>query len=430
VLQQSANRKTQSSHEVYSWLFLFQGEITVPSQHKGWQRDVARRARRSRKHLKSNRKPKKARRKDWVAYSSDNLDDFYDLDYPQSERIMPRGERERRRVVEAATLAALERGGNSRPQAPARKAPGQQGVVVQVSTSLCRVSLNGRSLLCAIRGTLSAEGSGYSNVVAVGDRVIVSVNGKQGVVEHILPRQGILARANTYNAGHRVRDRHSQQLIAANVDHLLIVASWRAPTLWPELVDRYLIAAQRNELTATLCVNKIDLAESLAACRAELQPYLDLGYRVLFTSALTGQGVEELISLLRGRTTVLAGMSGTGKSSLLTAIQPNLQLKAKAVSEHSGEGRHTTTQVSMKELDMGGFVIDTPGIREFGLSGLQAADLARFYPEIAAAAANCRFGNCTHMHEPGCAVPAAVEQGSVSETRYHNYKCICNGLQS
>jgi ribosome biogenesis GTPase len=123
-------------------------------------------------------------------------------------------------------------------------------------------------------------------------------------------------------------------------------------------------------------------------------------------------------------------MSGTGKSSLLTAIQPNLQLKAKKVSEHSGEGRHTTTQVSMKELDMGGFVVDTPGIREFGLSGLQPADLARFYPEIAAAAANCRFGNCTHIHEPGCAVPAAIEGGSVSEARYHNYQCICEALQS
>ncbi len=397
---------------------------------KGWQRDAARRARKTRKHLKSNRKPKQARRKDWAAFSTDNPDDLYDLDYPQSERIMPRGERERRRDVEEATLAALERKGNGRPQSPARPAPGQPGVVVEVSTGLCRVSLKGRSLLCAIRGTLSAEGSGYSNVVAVGDRVIVSANGKQGVVEHILPRQGILARANTYNAGHRLRDLHSQQLIAANVDHLLIVASWRAPTLWPELVDRYLIAAQRNALPVTLCVNKIDLVESLAACRAELQPYLDLGYHVIFTSALTGQGLEELISLLRGRTTVLAGMSGVGKSSLLTAIQPNLQLEAKTVSEHSGEGRHTTSQVSMKELEMGGFVVDTPGIREFGLSGLQPADLARFYPEIAAAAAGCRFGNCTHMHEPGCAIPAAIEQGSVSETRYHNYKGICDALQS
>ena len=390
------------------------------------QRDVAKSMRKVRKQIKSNRKPKRARRKDWAAMDFDDVDDLYELDYPRRERIMPRGERERRQEIESAVLSALagQEDDDDQETTPLDNVPGQQGVVIEVSSNLCRVALNGRSLLCGIRGALSAKDSGYTNVVAVGDRVIVSANGKQGVVEQILPRRGILARANIYHHGHRLCNMHSQQLIAANVDHLLIVASWRAPTLWPELVDRYLIAAQRNKLPVTICVNKVDLVQDAAACRAKLQPYLDLGYRVIFSSALTGQGIEELVSLLQKRTTVLAGMSGVGKSSLLTAIQPDLQLEAKTVSEHSGEGRHTTSQVSMKELAMGGFVIDTPGIREFGLSGLQPSEVTRFYPEIVAVAARCRFGNCTHMHEPGCAVKEAVRQGNVSTTRYHNYKRI------
>jgi ribosome biogenesis GTPase len=399
----------------------------VSRRKKHWQRDVARQVRRERKQIKRNRKPKRARRKDWAAYDAD---DFDDLDSPQSERIMPLGEQERRRAVEAAALAALKKTKRNaaRKAGQANERPGQRGVVVEVSSSLCRVALNGRELVCGIRGTLSAQDTGFTNVVAVGDRVVVSTNGGRGVVEAVLPRRRVLARPNAYRNAGRLRDRHSQQIIAANVDHLLVVASWRAPSLWLELVDRYLITAQRNGLPVTICVNKVDLARDVAACRAELRPYVELDYRVIFTSALNGQGLGELKRVLKGRTTVLAGMSGVGKSSLLTAVQPSLQLYAQEVSKHSGEGRHTTSQVSMKALEMGGFVVDTPGIREFGLSGLEAADLIRFYPEIAAAAARCRFGNCTHTHEPGCAIPAAIRQGSVSKTRYHNYKCIYDAL--
>lgn len=394
------------------------------------QRDVAKRMRRVRKQIKSNRK-QRVRRKNWMPASFDDMDDLYELDYPRDERIMPRGERERRQDIEAAVLAAVkgEKVDNDAEMTPTDETSGRRGTVTEVSTSLCRVALNGRDLVCSIRGALSAEGSGFTNVVAVGDRVMVSTNGSdRGVVKTVLPRQSVLARPSVLRDGGRVRDLHLQQVIAANVDQLLIVASWRAPTLWPELVDRYLIAAERNHLSPVICVNKVDLAEDIATCRAELRPYLDLGYRVIFTSALSGKGIGKLKKTLQGQTTVLAGMSGVGKSSLLTAVQPSLQIDTREVSDHSGEGRHTTTQVSMKALDMGGFVVDTPGIRDFALSGLRRADLARFYPEIAAAARRCRFGDCTHLHEPGCAVKAAVRQGNVSATRYHNYKCICDSL--
>jgi ribosome biogenesis GTPase len=389
------------------------------------QRDVANKKRKVRKQLKNNRKPKRPRRKGWMPDGWDDLDTLHDIDYPQSERIMPRGERERRREIEAAVLAALdaeETEAHGPEELRKETTPGQTGVVVEVSSSLCRVALNGRSLICGLRGSLSAKDTGFTNVVAVGDRVTVSLDGSdRGVVESVLPRQNILAR-------HDVFYTHLQQVLVANADQLLIVASWREPHLWPELVDRYLIAAERNDLLPLICVNKIDLADDLAACRGTLQPYLDLGYHILYTSTVTREGIPELKQALQGRTTVLAGLSGVGKSSLLNAIQPSLQIHTQEVSDYSYQGRHTTAQASMKELEIGGFVVDTPGIREFGLGGLQPAELVRFYPEIAAVADRCRFPDCSHTHEPDCAVKTAVEQGQVSAMRYHSYGCIYDSL--
>jgi ribosome biogenesis GTPase len=392
---------------------------------KRWQHHHADKTiRRVRKQIKRNRKPRRVRRKDWKSYSFDDLDAFDELDIPQDERIMPPGERERRRINLA--LPELEEGGEDtfEERSPVEGTQGQRGIVVEVSSSLCRVDLGGRSLVCSVRGSLSAEETGYTNVVAVGDEVMVSENGLgQGVVEAVLPRRSVLARPDVFYD-------HLQQVIVANADQLLIVASWRDPVIWLELIDRNLIAAQRYDLIPIICVNKIDLAEDMAICRATLQPYLGLGYRVLFTCALTGQGVDKLREVLRGQATVLAGLSGVGKSSLLSAVQPGLQLRTGQVSEYSGQGRHTTAQVVLHRLEMGGFVVDTPGIREFGLSGLKQSELARFYPEIAAVAGGCRFDDCAHIYEPGCAVKAAVQQGRVSATRYHSYKKIYHTLST
>jgi ribosome biogenesis GTPase len=171
-------------------------------------------------------------------------------------------------------------------------------------------------------------------------------------------------------------------------------------------------------------VNKTDLAQDMAACHEAIEPYQQLGYQVILTSALTGKGVARLKDTVRAKTSVLAGLSGVGKSSLLNAIQPGLQLRIGVVSDHSHSGRHTTTQVNLLKLDIGGYVVDTPGIREFGLSGLRRNDLVRFYPEIAAAESGCRFADCSHTHEPGCAVKAAVQQGQLSRVRYHSYTQI------
>jgi len=195
---------------------------------------------------------------------------------------------------------------------------GQTGIVVEVSTSLCRVTLDGRDIVCGLRGSLSAEDSGFTNVVTVGDQVIVPEDeANQGIVEAVLPRRSILAR-------HDVFYTHLHQVIVANADQVLIGASWREPHLWPELIDRTIIAAERNRLLPTICINKIDLAKDVATCRSALQPYVGLGYRVIFTSVLTGEGIGELENALWERTSVLAGMSGVGKSSLLRALGPGL----------------------------------------------------------------------------------------------------------
>jgi ribosome biogenesis GTPase len=215
-------------------------------------------------------------------------------------------------------------------------------------------------------------------------------------------------------------------MVVANADQLLVVSSWREPSIWLELIDRYLIAALRSGLEPIICVNKVDLAEDEAELRETLLPYHGLGHRTTLTSAITGEGVDELRCLLADRTTVLAGLSGTGKSSLLSVVQPGLNLKTGDISTSPGRtvGRHTTAQAAMFRLEAGGAVIDTPGIQEFGLAGLRRDELAGFFPEIVALASSCRFNNCSHASEPDCAVIAAQGAGSLAASRYHSYRAI------
>ena len=381
--------------------------------------------RKARKQIKRNRKPKKVRRKNWMEYAvgdSEGFDARDDDAFLGRGRIMPRGEQERRRAILSTALTTQEREEESEGTLPGNEIPGRQGIVVEVSSGLCRVDLDAETLLCGLRGSLSVYDTGFTNVVAVGDQVIVSADGAdRGMVELVMPRRSALVRPDVFH-------NHLQQAIVANVDQMLIVAAWRDPHIWLELIDRYLIAAERNNLSPVICVNKIDLAENVAEYHATLQPYVELGYRVLFTSAQSGEGIDELRSVLRRRTTVLAGLSGVGKSSLLMLAQPGLQLRAAPVSSYSGEGRHTTTQVSLLRLDDGGFVVDTPGIREFGLSGLRRGDLTRFYPEILRLESSCQFSDCSHTHEPGCTVLRGLDQGHVSRDRYHNYRKIHDSL--
>jgi ribosome biogenesis GTPase len=381
---------------------------------RGMEREVRRRKlQKTRKTARRNREGRAPRQRDWVQLAHGSWDAAGDD--VSFERIMPRDETDRRKTIEEAMLAD---GGDDEP---VRIAEGEQGRVVEVSTGLCRVAVGERVVLCEWRGALTAQETGYTNIVVVGDEVIVTANGhERGVIEQILPRRSEIARPDPFYA-------HLKQLLAANVDQLLIVAAWRRPDLWPELIDRYLIAAERSGVVPVLCVNKIDLAEDAAALEAAAAPYRSLGLPLILTSAVTGVGLDALREALSGKVTALAGLSGVGKSTLLNAIRPDFALRTGGLISW-GQGRHTTSQAIMLPFGEDGYVIDTPGIREFGLVGLARRDLAQFYPEMAALAGSCRFGDCSHQHEPGCAVRAGVESGAVSATRYETYGKIWETL--
>jgi ribosome biogenesis GTPase len=294
--------------------------------------------------------------------------------------------------------------------------------VVETATGLYTVETAKGRYTCTLRKSLRIEHSGYSNMVAVGDQVLISHNGhQQGIVDEILPRRSALARPDPFNV-------YKQQVIVANVDQLLIVAAWRAPAFWPELVDRYLIGALRNNLRPVIAINKVDLAEDRWELEGAAQAYQLAGCRVILTSAVEGRGLDELRELLAGRTTALAGLSGVGKSSLLSAVEPGLNLKVGEVSERKHEGRHTTTQASLHALAAGGFVVDTPGMREYGLAGLAKEDLPKYYPEFREPSQRCEYANCTHTREPWCGVKSAMRAGKLSRMRVENYWKILDDL--
>lgn len=332
-------------------------------------------------------------------------------------RIMPLDELDRRKGLLDKAPGAFDTSLTDVDwQRMADETPFLLGVAIDVSRGLVRVGVAGETLVCDIRGILTAEGTGYSNIVAVGDRILVQSLGEgRGLVQDVLPRRSGLARADVF-------DTHLKQIVAANVDQILIVASWREPHIWFQMIDEYLIGARRNNLAAAICINKIDLADELSDVETAVRPYRDLGYSVVLASAENDKGTAALGDLLKNKSTVFAGLSGVGKSSLLNAIQPGLGLRIGEVSNmKSREGRHTTTQATMIPLAIGGVVIDTPGIKDMGVSGLHPDELVAFYPEIAALMGRCRFNNCSHEHEPGCAVKQAVEDGRLSPTRLQSY---------
>jgi ribosome biogenesis GTPase len=406
----------------------------IKQMQKHTRKQKLREARRKSGPRAHKKKPrlKKVSLNDWDDW--DNLDE---LEFEAYQPIRTKGESERRREIEKT----ISGGPNGNPRevadpekaaSPQKASRGTSALVVETSSGICRVDMDGEIILCEIRGNVKNAVTGYVNPVAVGDQVIVSKNGtERGVVESVLPRRSVLTRPYSPDQG-KVLD-NLYQIVVANVDRLLIVASWREPYIWPALIDRYLIAAQRNQIDPVICINKIDLVDDQVDFENTLTPYRDLGFRLILTSAVTKTGIDELGELLSQGTSVLAGLSGVGKSTLLTTVQPSLDLKIGNVSEHglfTGQGRHTTTQSSLWKLDNGGVVIDTPGVRTFGVAGIAHTELASWYPEMTAFASQCRYGNCTHTNEPNCAIQAAVEDGSISKIRYKNYTQILEELSS
>jgi ribosome biogenesis GTPase / thiamine phosphate phosphatase len=249
--------------------------------------------------------------------------------------------------------------------------------------------------------------------VAIGDQVhFVDTQDGSGLIVEVLPRRNRLARLA---AGRKPLE----QVIVANLDYVVPVFAAAQPEPKWNLLDRYLASAESLGLDSLVCITKIDLSDNGWDFRAEVDTYRRAGYPVILTSAVTGEGIDELKSALRGRVSVLTGKSGVGKTSLLNALQPGLGLSVSEVSRATNKGRHTTSNLAMYPLEHGGFIVDTPGMREFGLWEVEDEDLAQFFPEMRKYIARCRFGlDCGHDQEPGCAIRAAVQRGEVSTRRY------------
>jgi ribosome biogenesis GTPase len=276
---------------------------------------------------------------------------------------------------------------------------------------------DGRQFRCAVRGLLKDMSTDLRHVVVAGDVVWIRPEfGNEGFIERIEPRRQIVSRTS----------RGRQQILVANVDQLVIVASAAEPNLKPNLIDRFLVEAERMRIEPILCINKIDLIDP-----ADLMPivgvYGQMGYRVHLVSATTGQGIEPLRRLIAGKESVVAGQSGVGKSSLLNAIEPELALRVGAVSRENEKGKHTTTVASLIPLGMGGYVVDTPGIRQFQLWDIVPEEVAGFYRDIRPYVSLCRFPDCTHTHEAECAVKDAVADNRLDARRYESFCHLCSG---
>ena len=354
----------------------------------------------------------RTRRSDWTRQFDQHQ--FEEHDLKQQERISGKGELTRKRTVRGESLDSGDEPGLD-VHLEVDEATCCSGKVLSVHGLASTVEgPDGTTYQCATRRLLKTLSTDQRHVVAVGDRVLFrpihNSEPPEGVIERVEPRRGSICRTS----------RGRQQIIVTNVDQLLIVSSATQPRLKPNLIDRLLIAAEKGRVRPIVCINKVDLVEP-----AVLQPlagvYSQMGYEVLILSAKTGFGVERFRRVLCGRESVVAGQSGVGKSSLLNAVDPELGLRVRAVSTDTQKGRHVTSSARLLPLAGGGYVVDTPGVRQFQLWDVIPEEVAGFYRDLRPYVNRCRFPDCTHTHEDDCAVKNAVADGRLDARRYDSY---------
>jgi ribosome biogenesis GTPase len=286
------------------------------------------------------------------------------------------------------------------------------GRVLRVHGLQCVVEADdGRQYRCAVRRLLRTLVTDERNIVTTGDRVrFRPAQNDGGMIERVEPRHGLLTRAS----------RGREHVLVANVDQVVIVMSLVEPDLKPHLIDRYLVSAGQGGIAPIICLNKADLVDP-EAYQPLIGSYSQLGIPTIMISAATGTGTDRLREYLRDRQTVFTGQSGVGKSSLLNAIQPGLRLEVSEVSEVNQKGKHTTTTAQLLRLEIGGWVVDTPGVRQFQLWDICPLEVEGFFPEFHPFVARCGFPDCTHIHEDRCAVKEAVGRRQISLRRYTSY---------
>ncbi len=298
----------------------------------------------------------------------------------------------------------------------------EKGLVIKSTGSWHTVKKEDGTLLeCKIKGTFRLQGARMTNPVAVGDHVTIDPEpaGKQGVIQEILPRKNyIIRRASNLS--------RQYQIIAANIDQALLVITLASPETPFEFIDRFLASAEAYRIPVHLIINKMDLYnEDLQKQVDQLkQMYEQIGYPCLETSVVKGQNIEAFRTLLKDNVNVISGKSGVGKSSLINAVDPELQIKTEGVSSYHKTGKHTTTYTEMHPLVFGGYVIDTPGIKGFGVIDMEREEIYHFFPEIFRFSKGCKYYNCLHINEPNCAVIEALKSGKISPSRYKSYRSL------
>jgi ribosome biogenesis GTPase len=367
--------------------------------------------------LRKNR-TKPPRSRDWTRkFQTDGLEQDTS---PGQERVRAKGDLSRRRtIIQEETPAET---GQEPAEMPAVDSTASlQGRVLRVhGLSSVVETEDGRQFRCAVRRLLRSLVTDERNIVTTGDRVwFRTALNDEGLIERVEPRHGLLTRAS----------RGREHVLVANVDQVVIVLSLVEPDLKPHLIDRYLVSAEQGGIAPLICLNKADLVDPVP-----YQPlvgfYSQLGIPTFLTSATTGQGIGWLRERLVGKQTVFAGQSGVGKSSLLNAIQPGLGLRVREVSEATQKGRHTTTTAELLRLEFGGWVVDTPGIRQFQLWDVLPEELEGFFPEFRPYVPLCAYPDCTHTHEDRCAIKRAVDLRQISVRRYTSYLGMFEGTAS
>ncbi len=293
------------------------------------------------------------------------------------------------------------------------------GLIIKAQSGLFEVETGEGLITSRLRGRLT-QGRREGDAAAIGDRVRVRrLDDGSGSIEEIEERERVLSRQAPGRPD-------QEQVLVANPDQALFVFACADPDPNFRMLDRFLVVAEREDVPALIVANKMDLVVGRSA-RSEFDPYEGLGYPVLYTSAETGKGVNKLRKTLQGKISVFAGPSGVGKTSLLNAVQPGLGLRTREMSQATGRGRHTTVAPKLIALDVGGYVADTPGLKALALWDIEPEELDAYFPEMRELVAACDFSDCTHIHEPGCAVIQAVEKGDIAPERYDSYRRMRSG---
>ncbi|MDR0364259.1 MAG: ribosome small subunit-dependent GTPase A [Bacteroidales bacterium] len=300
-----------------------------------------------------------------------------------------------------------------------------EGVVIRSTGSWYSVLTQDENVINSrLKGIFRTKGIRTTNPIAVGDHVEIALSQKEdeNVITKILPRRNYMIRRAT-------RLSKASHIIAANLDCAFLIVTLASPRTSLGFIDRFLVTAEAYHIPSVLIFNKIDLlvtSKEINRLNEIKHIYTSIGYACYEVSALTGAGIENVKQDIINKVSLFSGHSGVGKSALINVIEPQLFLKTGAISEYHQKGMHTTTFAEMLPLSFGGFIIDTPGIKEFGMIDLKKEEVSHYFPEMAALIHQCAFHNCTHTHEPNCAVKKAVEDGTISESRYQNYLSILN----